>query len=43
MRRTLLARLDRLERKLKPDSGVAIILYEVDDAGPVRFVNDGHE
>ena len=43
MRRTLLARLDRLERKLKPDSGVAIILYEADDSGPVRSVSGGHE
>jgi hypothetical protein len=44
MRRTLLARLDRLERKLKPDSGLAIITaYEADDSGPVRFVSGGHE
>ena len=43
MRRTLLARLDRLERKLTPDSGVVIIVYEEDDSGPVRFLGGGHE
>jgi hypothetical protein len=43
MRRTLLARLDRLERKLKPDSGIVVIVYEADDSGPVRFVSGGHE
>ena len=43
MRRSLIAHLERLERKLKPDRGFVIIVLEADHSGPVRFVGGGRE
>jgi hypothetical protein len=41
MRRSLIARLERLERKLKPELGLLVIVAIPDFSEPVRYVSPG--